>query len=80
MQRQRCPSTRIARAGAAGLLRPHRDRANLAAAVIAASDTTPPPRRLLLGSDAYEAVHASLTARLDEVDAQRQHASITDHT
>jgi hypothetical protein len=55
------------------------DPAKLAAAVIAAADTAPPPRRLLLGSDAYQAVHASLTARLGEVDAQREHASITDH-
>jgi NAD(P)-dependent dehydrogenase (short-subunit alcohol dehydrogenase family) len=47
---------------------------------VAAADTTPPARRLLLDSDGYEAVHASLTARLDEVDAQREHASITDHT
>jgi hypothetical protein len=59
---------------------PTGDPAKLAAADIAAADTTPPPRRLLLGSDAYEAVHASFTARLDEVDAQREHASITDHT
>jgi NAD(P)-dependent dehydrogenase (short-subunit alcohol dehydrogenase family) len=55
------------------------DPAKLAVAVIAAADTRPPPRRLLLGSDAYQAVHASLTARLAEVEAQREHASITDH-
>jgi NAD(P)-dependent dehydrogenase (short-subunit alcohol dehydrogenase family) len=55
------------------------DPAKLAAAVIAAADTAPPPRRLLLGSDAYQAVHASLTARLAEVEAQRELASITDH-
>jgi NAD(P)-dependent dehydrogenase (short-subunit alcohol dehydrogenase family) len=55
------------------------DPAKLAAAVIAAADTAPPPRRLLLGSDAYQAVRASLTARLAEVETQREHASITDH-
>jgi NAD(P)-dependent dehydrogenase (short-subunit alcohol dehydrogenase family) len=55
------------------------DPAKLAGAVLAAADATPPPRRLLLGSDAYEAVHTSLTARLAEVKAQKEHASITDY-
>jgi hypothetical protein len=56
------------------------DPDKLAAAVIAAADTAQPPRRLLLGSDAYAAVHVALTARLGEVEAQRAGASITDHT
>lgn len=59
---------------------PMGDPAKLAAAVIAAADMAQPPRRLLLGSDAYEAVHAALTARLGEVEAQRDSASTTDHT
>jgi NAD(P)-dependent dehydrogenase (short-subunit alcohol dehydrogenase family) len=54
------------------------DPARLAAAVLAAADADRPPRRLLLGSDAYRAVHASLTARLDEVVAQRDTAPRTD--
>lgn len=40
--------------------------------------TATPPRRLLLGSDAWTAVHASLSARLQEVEAQRETASVTD--
>ncbi|MDX3854335.1 SDR family oxidoreductase [Streptomyces sp. AK02-01A] len=56
------------------------DPAGLATAVISAADAAKPPRRLLLGSDAYEAVHASLTARLHEVEAQKDSAAITDHT
>ncbi|WP_371778755.1 SDR family oxidoreductase [Streptosporangium subroseum] len=59
---------------------PMGDPAKLAAAVIAAADMAQPPRRLLLGSDAYETVHAALTARLGEVEAQRDSASTTDHT
>jgi NAD(P)-dependent dehydrogenase (short-subunit alcohol dehydrogenase family) len=58
---------------------PAGDPARLATAVIAAADAARPPRRLLLGSDAYEAVHASLTARLREVEAQKDTASMTDH-
>ncbi|WP_327238319.1 SDR family oxidoreductase [Streptomyces sp. NBC_01317] len=54
------------------------DPARLAAAVIAAADTPRPPRRLLLGTDAYDAVHASLTARLREVEAQKDSVSLTD--
>jgi hypothetical protein len=51
----------------------------LAQALIAAADTDQPLRRLLLGSDAYEAVHAALTARLAEVQAQRDSAAITNY-
>jgi hypothetical protein len=58
---------------------PAGDPARLAAAVIAAADAVQPPRRLLLGSDAYHAVHASLTARLREVEAQKDSASMTNH-
>lgn len=58
---------------------PAGDPARLAAAVIAAADAAQPPRRLLLGSDAYHAVHASLTARLREVEAQKDSASMTNH-
>ncbi|MFF2523432.1 SDR family oxidoreductase [Streptomyces liangshanensis] len=55
------------------------DPARLATAVIAAADAPRPPRRLLLGTDAYDAVHASLSARLREVEAQKDTASATDH-
>ncbi|MFT3698316.1 MAG: SDR family oxidoreductase [Kofleriaceae bacterium] len=36
-------------------------------------------RRLVLGSDAYKAMHAQLTARLAEVEAQRESAGETDY-
>lgn len=55
------------------------DPARLATALIAAADSAQPPRRLVLGSDSYAAIHASLTARLQEVEAQRESASVTDH-
>jgi NAD(P)-dependent dehydrogenase (short-subunit alcohol dehydrogenase family) len=63
-----------------GFAEPIGDPARLATAVIAAADAARPPRRLLLGSDAYEAVRASLSARLREVEAQKDSASVTDHT
>jgi NAD(P)-dependent dehydrogenase (short-subunit alcohol dehydrogenase family) len=53
------------------------DPAKLAQALITAANSDQPPRRLLLGTDAYEAVHAALTARLAEVQAQRDSAAIT---
>jgi NAD(P)-dependent dehydrogenase (short-subunit alcohol dehydrogenase family) len=56
------------------------DPAKLAQALITAADADRPPRRLLLGSDAYEAVFAALTARLAEAQAQRESASITNYT
>jgi hypothetical protein len=48
-------------------------------AIIAAADTEKlHPSRLLLGSDAYEHVHAALSTRLREVEAQRESAGRTD--
>ncbi|WP_329459955.1 SDR family oxidoreductase [Streptomyces sp. NBC_01497] len=56
---------------------PQGDPAALARAVIATADSPRPPRRLLLGTDAYTAIHASLSARLLEVEAQRESAAAT---
>ncbi|WP_326835526.1 SDR family oxidoreductase [Amycolatopsis rhabdoformis] len=44
------------------------DPARVAAAVIESAAVTPAPRRLALGSDAYGAIRAALTARLAELD------------
>jgi NAD(P)-dependent dehydrogenase (short-subunit alcohol dehydrogenase family) len=55
------------------------DPAKLAEALITATSGKHPPRRLVLGSGAYEAVHAALAARLAEVEAQRDSASITNY-
>jgi NAD(P)-dependent dehydrogenase (short-subunit alcohol dehydrogenase family) len=61
-----------------GFADPIGNPAKLAEAVIAAAYAEQAPRRLLLGSDAWAAVHASLSARLREVEAQRETASVTD--
>lgn len=52
--------------------------AALATAVLAAADAAEPPRRLVLGSDAYDAIRRSLTARLREVEQQKDSAAVTD--
>lgn len=46
--------------------------------MIACVDQTPPPRRLVLGSDAYAAMHGQLTARLAELETQKALAFSTD--
>jgi hypothetical protein len=50
----------------------------MATAMIASVDQDPAPRRLVLGSDAYQAIEASLTARLADVRTQRESAAATD--
>jgi NAD(P)-dependent dehydrogenase (short-subunit alcohol dehydrogenase family) len=55
------------------------DQVKVVAAMIAAGDADDPPRRLLLGSDAYALVHGAISARLAEVEAQRDSAPATDH-
>ena len=62
----------------ASFAEPIGDPIKVAQAIIAAADAEQPPRRLLLGSDAYEHVHAALSARLREVEAQRASAGQTD--
>jgi hypothetical protein len=47
-------------------------------AMIDAADADDTPRRLLLGSDAYQLVHAALSARLASVEAQRELTFSTD--
>jgi NAD(P)-dependent dehydrogenase (short-subunit alcohol dehydrogenase family) len=54
------------------------DPGRVAAAVIGSATTVPAPRRLVLGSDAYQAVHGALTGRLSELEAGRALASTTD--
>jgi NAD(P)-dependent dehydrogenase (short-subunit alcohol dehydrogenase family) len=62
----------------ASFAEPIGDPVKIARAIIAAADAERPPRRLLLGSDAYEHVHAALSTRLREVEAQRERAGRTD--
>lgn len=42
--------------------------------ILAVSEADPAPRRLVLGSTAYENIHRDLTARLAELEAQRETA------
>ncbi|GAA4739149.1 SDR family oxidoreductase [Modestobacter marinus] len=54
------------------------DPARMAAAMIASVDQSPAPLRLVLGSDSWAAVTASLEARLEQVRGQRATAGATD--
>jgi NAD(P)-dependent dehydrogenase (short-subunit alcohol dehydrogenase family) len=54
------------------------DPERVAAAIIDSATAVPAPRRLVLGSDAYQAVHAALSGRLTELEAGKGLASTTD--
>jgi NAD(P)-dependent dehydrogenase (short-subunit alcohol dehydrogenase family) len=54
------------------------DQAKVVAAMIDVAQVDDPPRRLLLGSDAYNLVHAALTDRLTTFEAQKDVAYSTD--
>lgn len=54
------------------------DPQKVAAAIIASADASSAPRRLALGTDAYNAIRASLSARIEELDAGRQSAASVD--
>lgn len=56
------------------------DAGKIAAAIIASADQTPAPRRLVLGSDAFVAIHNALAARLEALEAQKDLAFSTDVT
>jgi NAD(P)-dependent dehydrogenase (short-subunit alcohol dehydrogenase family) len=65
------PAGQVRRALAEGAFTFPNDPAKIAAAMIDLAASGAAPLRLTLGSDAYEDVHASLTARLAELEAQR---------
>lgn len=54
------------------------DPARMATAMIASVDRSPAPLRLVLGSDAQQAMESALSARLDDIRAQRESAAATD--
>lgn len=54
------------------------DPRKVAAAIVGSADVTPAPRRLVLGSDAFQAIQAALTGRLDELEAGKTLAASTD--
>jgi NAD(P)-dependent dehydrogenase (short-subunit alcohol dehydrogenase family) len=68
------PAGEVRRAIASGAFTFPSDPAKIAAAMIELVDSGARPLRLTLGSDAYDDVHASLTARLAELEAQREAA------
>ncbi|GLY82401.1 SDR family oxidoreductase [Actinoallomurus iriomotensis] len=51
---------------------------NTTAAVIRAAEASDPPRRLVLGSDAWELMTATLRRRLADIEAQRDNAATAD--
>lgn len=54
------------------------DHVKVVEAMIDTARLAHPPRRLLLGTDAYELVHASVRSRLEEVQRQQQSAARSD--
>lgn len=66
------------RMATAGLQAVRGDPQKIAKAMIACADEPQAPRRLALGSDAYEALHSTLTARLAALEAQQAIAFSTD--
>jgi NAD(P)-dependent dehydrogenase (short-subunit alcohol dehydrogenase family) len=54
------------------------DPAKMVELMIASTDQEPAPRRLTLGSDAYQVMHAQISARLEALEAQRELAGSTD--
>ena len=50
----------------------------IASAIIASADQSPAPKRLTLGSDAYALIHAALTERLADLEAQKELGHSTD--
>ena len=55
------------------------DPARVAAEIISSASVSPAPRRLVLGSDAFAAIHDALSARLREVEDCRATAASTDY-
>ncbi|HSV54309.1 MAG TPA: SDR family oxidoreductase [Burkholderiaceae bacterium] len=66
------------RMAAAGLQAFRGDPQKMAKAMIACADEPQAPRRLALGSDAYEALHSTLNARLAALEIQKTIALSTD--
>ncbi|MFI6936837.1 SDR family oxidoreductase [Streptomyces sp. NPDC050287] len=54
------------------------DQSKVVDAIMAAGESDNPPRRLILGSDAYTLINEALTARLTEIQQQRDTAGATD--
>jgi NAD(P)-dependent dehydrogenase (short-subunit alcohol dehydrogenase family) len=72
------PAAVVRRAVEAGFLRYPGDVAKMAAAILDAAAGPVAPLRLTLGSDAYRLIRDALTARLAELDDQKDVAASTD--
>ena len=72
------PAGDVRRAVASGAFPIKGDAAKVVQAMIASADQDPAPRRLALGRDAYTDMRAALTARLAELDAQKDLALSTE--
>jgi hypothetical protein len=72
------PVGEIRSAWSSGRLSVRGDAQKTARAMIDCADLRSGPRRLTLGSDAYERVHAALTARLTVLQGQKATAHSTD--
>jgi NAD(P)-dependent dehydrogenase (short-subunit alcohol dehydrogenase family) len=55
------------------------DPAKMAAAIIASADQNPAPKRIVLGTDSFNMITGALTARLADVQAQKDSAAATDY-
>lgn len=72
------PAGDVRRAVASGAFPIKGDATKVVQAMIASADQNPAPRRLALGRDAYTDMRAALTARLAELDAQKDLALSTE--
>ncbi len=72
------PAGEVRRAVASGAFPLPGDPVKMAQAMIDSVDRTPAPRRLTLGSGAYDRVHAGLSSRLAELEAQKDIALSTE--
>ncbi|GAA4683116.1 SDR family oxidoreductase [Frondihabitans cladoniiphilus] len=54
------------------------DPAKIAAAIIDSADQNPAPKRVVLGSDSFGIISGALTARLADVQSQKDSAALTD--
>jgi len=72
------PAGEVRRAVTSGAFALNGDPLKMAKAMIEAAAVQPAPKRLLLGSDAYDRVHATLTERLNQLTQQEALARSTE--
>jgi NAD(P)-dependent dehydrogenase (short-subunit alcohol dehydrogenase family) len=72
------PAGDVRRAVSSGAFALKGDPLKMAKAMLDVANVNPAPKRLLLGSDAYDRVHAALTQRLAELEQQQEVARSTE--